>query len=40
MPDAQGVIRSVAVPGFQLRVAWLWPEGKFIPVRDALKEMD
>lgn len=40
MPDAQGVIRSVAVPGFQLRVDWLWPEGKFIPVRDALREME
>ena len=39
MPDAAGVIESIALPGFKLRVAWLWPGEKFIAVREALKEM-
>jgi Uma2 family endonuclease len=30
------VLGSVAIPGFALRVEWLWPERRFIPVREAL----
>jgi len=36
MPDAEGMIRSVALPSFKLRVTWLWPAEKFISVREAL----
>lgn len=39
MPDEAGVLHSVAVPGFKLRTAWLWPVEKFVAIRDALKEM-
>lgn len=39
MPDAEGMIHSIALPGFKLRVNWLWPAEKFISVREALKEM-
>jgi Uncharacterized protein conserved in cyanobacteria len=31
-----GVLRSAAIPGLALRVEWLWPEGRFIPIREAL----
>jgi Uma2 family endonuclease len=34
-----GVVRSIAIPGFRLRLEWLWPEGRFIPVRDAIDSM-
>jgi Uma2 family endonuclease len=34
-----GVVRSIALPGFRLRLEWLWPEGRFIPVRDAIDSM-
>jgi Uma2 family endonuclease len=37
MPDADGVISSVTLPGFRLHTAWLWPEGKFVSVQEALK---
>jgi len=36
MPDEKGILRSVAVPGFWINVAWLWPGERFIPVREAL----
>ncbi len=39
MPDAEGLLRSVAVPGFWIRVQWLWPGEHFIAVREALKAM-
>lgn len=39
MPDAQGIIRSVAVPGFWIRVEWLWPKEKFIAVSEALRQV-
>jgi Uma2 family endonuclease len=39
MPDENGLIHSIALPGFKLNTAWLWPAEKFIPIRDALKEM-
>ena len=39
MPDADGVLHAVALPGFKLNVGWLWPEDKFIPVREALRAM-
>lgn len=37
MPDEDGILRSVAVPGLWINVSWLWPgEEGFIPVREAL----
>ncbi len=39
MPDADGILHAVALPGFKLNVGWLWPSGKFIPVREALRAM-
>jgi Uma2 family endonuclease len=36
MPDRDGILRSAAVPGFWIDVAWLWPGERFIPVRQAL----
>ncbi len=36
MPDEKGILRSVAVPGFWIEVAWLWPPESFFPVRQAL----
>ncbi len=39
MPDQDGVLKSVAVPGFHIRVNWLWRAERFIPVRAALREM-
>lgn len=40
MPSADGVLRSVAVPGFSIEVAWLWPENRFVPVRQALARIE
>ena len=34
-----GSIESLALPGFRLRLDWLWPEGRFIPVRQAIDSM-
>jgi Uma2 family endonuclease len=28
LPDAEGVYRSRVLPGFWLRVRWLWPDGE------------
>jgi Uma2 family endonuclease len=39
MPDERGILRSVAVPGFWIDVAWLWPRERFIPVREALERI-
>jgi len=39
MPDSDGILRSVAVSGFWIDVAWLWPGGRFIPVRQALSQI-
>lgn len=39
MPDAGGILHSLALPGFKLHTAWLWPAEKFIPVRDAVAAM-
>jgi len=36
MPDSDGILRSTAMPGFWIDVAWLWPSERFIPVRQAL----
>jgi len=36
MPDAKGILHSVAAAGFWIDVNWLWPEEHFIPVRQAL----
>lgn len=37
--DADGILHSVALPGFRLRLSWLWPAGRFIPVREAIQSM-
>ncbi len=39
MPDARGVIVSNVLPNFQLQTVWLWPQEKFIAVREALGAM-
>jgi Uma2 family endonuclease len=39
MPDSAGFLRSVAVPGFWINVAWLWPRERFVPVREALAQI-
>lgn len=39
MPDENGFVHSVALPGFKLKTSWLWPPERFIPVREALEEM-
>ena len=39
MPDSDGILRSAAVPGFWIDVAWLWPSERFIPVRQALAQI-
>lgn len=38
-PGPDGVVASLALPGFRLRLDWLWPEGRFISVREALDSM-
>lgn len=38
-PGPDGVVASLAIPGFRLRLEWLWPEGRFIPVREAIDFM-
>jgi Uma2 family endonuclease len=40
MPDAQGVVRSVGLPSFALQVAWLWPAERFLPIAQALREIE
>jgi len=39
VPDEKGILHSVAVPGFWIDVAWLWPAERFIPVREALERI-
>ena len=39
MPQPDGSLTSVALPGFKLNTAWLWPAEKFITVRNALGQM-
>jgi len=39
MPDGEGILRSIAMPGFWIDVAWLWPGERFIPVRQALDQI-
>jgi Uma2 family endonuclease len=39
MPDENNLIHSLALPGFKLNTLWFWPAEKFIPIRNALKEM-
>jgi hypothetical protein len=34
-----GAVPSITLTGFRLRLEWLWPEGRFIPVRDAIDSM-
>jgi Uma2 family endonuclease len=38
LPEDQGVIASVVLPGFRLRVAWLWPETR-VKVLEALMQL-
>jgi Uma2 family endonuclease len=39
MPDSDAILRSAAVPGFWIDVAWLWPSERFVPVRQALAQI-
>ncbi len=39
-PDSQGMLRSIAVLGFWINVAWLWPRERFITVRQALAQIE
>jgi Uma2 family endonuclease len=39
MPDNDGWLVSIALPGFRLQTTWLWPPKRFITIRDALKKM-
>lgn len=39
MPDDDGILRSVAVPGFWINVDWLWPGERFIPIGEALTQI-
>lgn len=39
MTPEDGAVPSIALPGFRLCLEWLWPEGRFIPVRDAIESM-
>ncbi len=39
MPDADGVVHSTTLPGMKLRLAWLWPAERFIPIAEALDQM-
>jgi Uma2 family endonuclease len=39
IPDAVHLIHSLALPGFKLNTTWLWPAGKFISIRNALKDI-
>jgi Uma2 family endonuclease len=40
VPDAQGILRSIAVPGFWIDVTWLWPTGRFVTMRQALARIE
>lgn len=40
VPNAQGVLHSIAVPGFWINATWLWPQERFITVRQALAQID
>lgn len=40
VPDAQNILRSIAMPGFLIDAAWLWPQGRFITVRQALARIE
>jgi len=40
VPGEHGILRSVALHGFWIDVAWLWPEGRFITVRQALAQIE
>ena len=37
--DENDRLHSVAVPGFWIDVEWLWPQGRFITVRQALNQI-
>jgi Uma2 family endonuclease len=39
VPGPDGRVASIALPGFRLHLAWLWPEDRFIPVREAIDSM-
>jgi len=38
LPEDHGVIASVVLPGFRMRVAWLWPETR-VKVLEALSQL-
>jgi Uma2 family endonuclease len=40
VPDAQGILRSIAIPGFWIDATWLWPQERLITVRRALARIE
>jgi Uma2 family endonuclease len=40
LPGAENILRSAALPGFWIDVAWLWPAERFITVRQALARIE
>jgi Uma2 family endonuclease len=40
VPDSQGILRSIAIPGFWVDATWLWPQERFIGVRQALARIE
>lgn len=39
MPGPDNTLVSLVMPGFQLNITWLWPQEKFVAVREALQTM-
>jgi Uma2 family endonuclease len=39
LPEPDGTLRSTSVSAFWLDVKWLWPQGGFVSVQDALGEI-
>jgi Uma2 family endonuclease len=38
-PDKNGILRSAVVSGFWINVNWLWPDERFVPVRQAMMQI-
>jgi Uma2 family endonuclease len=39
-PDSLGILRSIAIPDFWIDATWLWPQERFISVRQALARIE
>jgi Uma2 family endonuclease len=40
VPDSQAILRSSAISGFWIDATWLWPQERFISVRQALVRIE